>query len=87
LKLRDVPNGEFLFFDSSCPRFRMKAKCKHAVAAGIHTGKIEMPTEKSLRIIKCKPRPGRPKKNRHPWQRLESDDEESEQEEESDAEA
>ena len=86
LKLRDVPNGEFLLFDCSCPRFRMKAKCKHAVAAGMYTGKFRVPTEKSLQIIKRKAKAGRPKKNIHPWQRLESDDEEPEQEEESDAE-
>ena len=66
LKLRDVPNGEFLFFDCSCPRFRMKAKCKHAVAAGMYTGKFRVPTEKSLQIIKRKAKAGRPKKNIHP---------------------
>ena len=48
----DDPNGEYQVYDCSCPRFRMTAKCKHAVAAGIFQGKISVPVEMSLRAIK-----------------------------------
>ena len=73
-------NGEYLLYDCTCPRFRMKAKCKHVIAYAAEMGKITVPTEKSLRTIGRKPRVGRPRKAKHPWQRLDSDQERTDSE-------
>jgi hypothetical protein len=70
-------NGEYLWYSCTCPRFRMKAKCKHVIAYGVAQECFTVPQDKSLVKIGRKPKPGRPKKVKktHPWHKLDSDNE------------
>jgi hypothetical protein len=73
----DYSNGEHLWYQCTCPRFRKRAKCKHVLAYAVSQGHFTVPQQKSLRTIGRKPRRGRPKKVRgtHPWRRFDSDNE------------